>query len=237
MKNRIDLSVEPREIGKANSRALRNARKVPAIIYGAIDPTNVFVNEGDIVRYNTRNYENALFNLKSSDGKANGKVVLMKQVDVHPLSRRPQHVDFFALDLKKSVRVHVEVRLEGRPIGLSEGGLLNVILRQVEIECLPTEIPDFFTADVSGLGLGDALHVSDIKATGSVKILTGSDQTLAVVSVQEDEVVAAPVAAAAAAPAAAAAAPAAGAKAPAAGAKAPAAGAKAPAAAKAPAKK
>lgn len=235
MKSRIDLTVEPRQTGKGTSRALRNDRKVPAIIYGAIDPTNVFVHEGDIVRYNTRNYENALFTLKSSDGKANGKVVLMKQVDVHPLSRRPRHVDFFALDLKKPVRVHVEIRLEGRAIGLSEGGLLNVIMRQVEVECLPTEIPEFFTADVTNLGVGDALHVSDIKASGSVKILTGADQTLAVVSTQEEEVVAAPVAAAAPAAGAAAPAAAAGAKAPAAaaGAKAPAAaGAKAPAAKK-----
>lgn len=211
MKNRIDLSVEPRQAGKHNSRALRNQRKVPAVIYGAINPVNVFVNEGDVIRYNTRAYENALFNLKSSENTANGKVVLMKAVDVHPLSRRPQHVDFFALDLSKPVRVSVEVRLEGKPIGLAEGGLLNVVLRTVEVECLPTEIPEFFTADVSNLAVGDALHVSALQATGSVKILTGGELTIAVVNAQEEEVVATP---AAAAPAAAAAAPAA-AKAPA----------------------
>lgn len=210
MKNRIDLSVEPREIGKHNSRQLRSNRKVPAVIYGAIDPQNVFVNEGDVVRYNTRAYENALFNLKSSNGKANGKVVLMKTVDVHPVTRRPQHVDFFALDLTKAVRVNVEVRLEGKPVGLSEGGLLNVVLRSVEVECLPTEIPEFIVADVSNLAVGDALHVSDLTVSGSSKMITGADQTIAVVSAQEEEKAAAPAAAApaAAAPAAAAKAPA-----------------------------
>jgi len=219
MKNRIDLTVEPREPGKHNSRSLRNSRNVPAVIYGAVTPINVSVREKEIVKYNTRAYENALFTLKSSDKKADGIVVLVKSVDVHPLSRRPQHVDFFALDLKKAVRVNVEVRLEGKPIGLSEGGLLNVVLRSVEVECLPTEIPEFLTADISNLAVGDALHVSDLTAPGSLKIITGAEQTIAVVNAQEEETAAAPAEAAAAAPAAAAPA------------------AAAPAAAKAPAKK
>lgn len=223
MKQRLDLTMEARETGKHNSRALRNAAKVPGVIYGAVENTNVFVDVRDVLKYNTRAYENALFNVKSTINKANGKVVLIKSVDVHPLTRRPVHVDFFALDMTKTVRVYVEVRLEGKPIGLSEGGLLNVVQRQVEIECLPTDIPDFFTADVSNLGVGDALHVSDLNV-GSVKVLSRPEDTIAVVAVQEEE--AAPVAAAAA-PAAGAAAPAAGAAAtPAAGAAKPAAPAK-----------
>lgn len=231
MKNRIELTVEPRKTGKGNSRELRINRQVPAVIYGAISPISVTVGEKEIVKYNTRAYENALFNLKSTEKTANGIVVLVKSVDVHPLSRRPQHVDFYALDLKKAVRVWVEVRLEGKPIGISEGGLLNVVNRQIEVEVLPTDIPEFIAADVSGLALGDALHVSDLKVSSAIKIISGAELTLAVVSTQEEEVVA-PVAAAAATPAAAAA-PAAGAKAPAAAA----AGAKAPAAAAKPAAK
>jgi large subunit ribosomal protein L25 len=213
MKSRIELSVEGRETGKHNSRTLRTNRQIPAVIYGAIEPQNIVVSEGDIVRYNTRAYENALFNLKSSQGKVNGKVVLIKTVDVHPVSRRPVHVDFFALDLSKTVRVNVEVRLEGKPVGLSEGGLLNVVLRSVEVECLPTDIPEFIVADVSNLALGDALHVSDLKVAGSTKMITGAEQTVAVVNVQEEEAAPTPAAApAAAAPAAAAKAPAAPAK-------------------------
>lgn len=238
MKNRIDLNVEARETGKANSRELRMNRRVPAVVYGAVTPTSISIFEGDIVRYNTRAHENALFNLKTGIKDLNGKVVLVKSVDVHPLSRRPRHVDLIALDLSKTVRVHVEVRLEGKPIGLSEGGLLNVVARQIEVECLPTEIPEFIAHDIAGLGLGDVLHASDLKIPANVKLMTRPEETLAVVNVQEEEVVATPAAdAAAAAPAAGAAAPAAGAKPGAAAA--PAAGAKAaaPAAAKAPAAK
>jgi large subunit ribosomal protein L25 len=218
-KQRIELSVEPRQIGRANNRRLRTESKVPAIIYGATENKNVYIEENTVKKYNVRAFENALFNLKSSDAKLNGVVVLMKDVNVHPLTRRPQHVDLFALDLKKTVRVSIEVRLEGKPLGLAEGGLLNIVNRQIEIECLPTEIPEGLTADISHLGIGDALHVSDLKIPASLKVISALEMTIAVVNLQEEEV-AAPVAAAtdAAAPAAGAAAPAAGAAAPAAGA-------------------
>ena len=201
MKNRIDLNMEPRETGKHNSRAIRLANKVPGVVYGAIENVNVVVDIRDVVKYNTRAYENALFNLKSTIDGTSGKVVLIKSVDVHPLTRRPVHVDFFALDLKKMVRVSVEIRLEGKPIGLAEGGLLNVVQRQIEIECLPTEIPDFFTADISNMGLGDALHVADLAIPEGTKVLSRPEETIAVVTLQEEE--AAPVAAEAAAGAAA----------------------------------
>ena len=230
MKKQIELNVEPRTTGKHFSRALRRERRIPAVIYGAMENKNVWVFEGDVLRYNVRAYENALFSLKSSDSATAGKVVLIKQVDVHPVTRVPRHVDFFALDLKKTVRVSIEINFQGKPVGLAEGGLLNIVNRQIEVECLPTAIPDSITADVSGLGVGDALHVSDLKIPDGVKVLTGAEQTLAVVNLIEEEAAAAPTeAAAAAAPAAGAAAPAAGAAAPAAGAKAaaaPAAGAK-----------
>ncbi len=202
MKTRIDLSVEPREAGKGNSRKLRSEKKIPAVIYGAIENTNVFVNQNDVLRYNVRAYENALFNLKSSTSQANDKVVLMKNVDVHPLTRQPLHVDFFALDMNKTVRVNVEIKLEGKPAGLAEGGLLNVVNRQIEVEVLPSDIPESFTADISHLGVGDALHVSDLQIPENIRVISALELTIAVVNVQEEEAAApeaAPVAAAAAA--------------------------------------
>jgi large subunit ribosomal protein L25 len=238
MKQRIELTVENRKAGRADARGLRVAKMVPGVIYGATENMNVSLHVNDVIKYNSRAYENALLNLKSSDGKLNGKVALLKEVVVNPLSRRPEHVDLFALDLTKNVRVSVEIRVEGKAIGLAEGGLLNIVIRQVEVECLPTAIPEAITVDVTNLGVGDSIHVSDLTIPDGIKMITRPEVTIAAVVVQEDEVVA-PTAEAA--PAAGAAAPAAGAKAPAAaaGAKAPAAaaGAKAPAAAKAPAKK
>ncbi len=234
MKQKIELTVEAREAGRAGARGLRVAKMVPGVIYGATQNVNVSLHINDVIKYNSRAYENALLTIKSSDTKLNGKVALMKEVILNPLSRRPEHIDLFALDMTKQVRVSVEIRVEGKPIGIAEGGLLNIVVRQVEVECLPTEIPESIVVDVSNLGVGDSLHVSDLTVPEGVKMITRPEVTIAAVVVQEEEAVVTPEAAAA--PAAGAAAPAAGAKA----AAAPAAGAKAvaaPAAAKAPAKK
>lgn len=221
-KQRIELNVEVRQTGRGNSRELRVNKMVPGIIYGAIENQNVSVHVNDILKYNTRAYENALLNLKSADSKLNGKVALIKSVQVNPLSRKPEHVDFFALDLNKTVRVSVEIKIEGKAIGLSEGGLLNIVMRSVEVECLPTAIPEFLTLDVSNLGVGESLHASELTMPAGVKLISRPEVTLAAVVEQEEEVAATPVAAAT---------PAAGAAAPAAGA-AKAADAKAPAAKK-----
>lgn len=226
MKNRIELNVDLREVGRGNNRALRVARQVPAVIYGATENANICLHENEVLKYNKRAYENALFNLKCKDSKVNGKVVLMKSVDVHPVTRRPIHVDFFALDMNKSVRVFVEIRTEGKAIGQSEGGLLNIVTRSVEVECLPTAIPEFLTVDISNLGLGMSVHVSDLQTPNGVKMISSPELTIAVVNEAEEENLT-PTPAAEAAPAAST--PAAGAKA---DAKAPAAGAKAPAAKK-----
>lgn len=208
-KQRIELNVEVREKGRANSRGLRVNKMVPGIIYGAIENQNVSVHVNDILKYNTRAYENALLNLKSSDSKLNGKVALIKSVQVNPLSRKPEHVDFFALDLNKAVRVSVEIKIEGKAIGLSEGGLLNIVMRSVEVECLPTAIPEFLTLDVTNLGVGESLHASELTMPAGVKLISRPEVTIAAVVEQEEEAAATP--AAAAAPAAAT--PAAGAKA------------------------
>lgn len=204
MKQRIELSVETRQAGRAGARGLRVNKMVPGVIYGAIENANVSLHVNDVVKYNSRAFENALLNIKSNDPKLNGKVALLKEVTVHPLTRRPEHVDLFALDLNKAVRVSVEIRVEGKAIGLSEGGLLNIVTRQVEVECLPTAIPDAITVDVTNLGVGDSLHVSELTVPAGVKMISRPELTIAAVVEQEEEVVATPAAdaAAAAAPAA-----------------------------------
>jgi large subunit ribosomal protein L25 len=239
MKERIELTVEPRSTGKHNSRGLRKEKQIPAVVYGATKNTNICLHENLIKKYNTRAYENALFSLKCSDTGVNNSVVLMKDVSVHPVSQRPLHVDFLAIDPNKTIRVFVEIKLEGKAIGIAEGGLLNLVTREVEVECLPIAIPETINVDISNLGVGQAIHVSDLKLPESVKMISLGELTVAVVNKESEKAeTAAPVAAAEAAPAAgakAAPAAAAGAKA----AAAPAAGAKAAAtpAAKAPAKK
>lgn len=218
-RERIEIPVSTRTSGKHHSRSSRVEGKIPAVIYGPkTEPINVLADELTVRRFQGSKFESTIFNLKG-EGKANGLSVILRDVQVHPVTRRPLHVDFYAPDMTKPVRVNVELRLEGKALGLSEGGLLEHMLRDLEIEVLPLDIPEFITADVTNLGLGDALHVSDLQVAKGVKIISLPTLTIATVAIPREE--AAPVAAAAeAAPAAGAAAPAAGAGAPAAGAKA-----------------
>lgn len=221
-KERVDIPVTTRTAGKHHSRGSRIAGQIPAVVYGPkTEPVNVLTDEILIRKYQGSKFESTIFNLKSDDAKLNKVSVILRSVQVHPVTRRPVHIDFYAPDMSKPVRVNVGLRLDGKPIGLSEGGVLEHIVRDVEIEVLPNDIPEFLTVDVSAMGLGDAMHVSDLVVAKGIKVLALPTMTIATVSVPKEEV-AAPVAAATP-DAAAGAAPAAGAAAPAAGAAAPAA--------------
>ncbi len=230
----IMLTVTPRQTGKHNSRAFRRSEKIPVVLYGPSvkQPHSLLMDELTVTRYAGRKFESTIFRITSTDSAINNLAVLVKAVQVHPVTRRPEHVDLYAVDMTKEIRVRIEIRLEGKPAGLAEGGMLQAIVRELEIECLPTAIPEFIAADVSELGVGDSLHVYDLKLPAGIKVITGSEQTIATVNILAEEV-AAPVVTAAVEGATA---TAAGAAAPAAGAAA-APGAAAPAADKGAAKK
>lgn len=213
-RERIEIPVSARTVGKHHSRAARKSERVPGVVYGPkTEPINVLADELTVKRYQGRKFESTIFNLKSDDSKLGGISVILRDVQVHPVTRRPVHVDFYAPDMSKPVRVAVQIQLEGKPAGTAEGGLLEHLLREVEIEVLPNDIPEVVLADVSELGLNEALHVSDLKVPAGVKIVSLPTLTIATVSVVKEESLtptpAAGAAAAGAAPAAGAAAPAA----------------------------
>lgn len=197
-KEQIEIPVSPREIGKHHSRQSRTAGQVPAVVYGPKmqEPLNVLADEITIKRYQGRKFESVIFNLKSENSKINKISVILRDIQVHPVTRRPLHVDFYAPDMTKPVRVSVELHLEGKPAGLAEGGVLEHMVRDVEIEVLPADIPEFLTVDVSNMGLGEALHVSDIPVPKGVKMISLPTLTIATVAVPKEEA-ATPAAAAA----------------------------------------
>lgn len=224
----ITISAEPRTSGKHFSRAYRREQKIPAVIYGP-NIKNLQVNLGEIelTKYNKIRFENAIFVLKSDDKALNGLKVLKKEVAIHPVTRRPTHVDLYALDMNKAIRVDVEIRFEGKSVGIKEGGILNIVRRDVTVEVLPSAIPEYISIDITNLGLGDSFHASDLTVPDGIKLITLPTETICtIVTVEEEK--ATVVEAAAAAPGAA---PAAGAPA-AAGAAPAAAAAAAPAAKK-----
>lgn len=216
-KETIQIQVSPRKSGKSAAHQVRKGHKVPGVIYGPkVGNIPVAIDELSVRRYSGHKYESTIFELTSDDSGLNTMKVLFKDVQKNPATQRVVHVDFYALDMSSTVRLNVEIRLTGEPIGVkSEGGLLSQVLRDIEVECLPTAIPDAIVVDVSELALNQSLHISDLKFAEGVKPITAGDRTIATVTAAQEE--AATPAPAAAAPAAAA--PAAGAKAPAAGAK------------------
>lgn len=220
----LTIEVSTRKGGKHVARSSRMKKLIPAVVYGPkTKPLNLTLAELDAVRYSKRGFENTIFTFKSGDKDLDGIKVLRKAMTIHPLSRKPVHLDFYALDMSKAVRVNVELRFTGKALGVGEGGVFNTVRRDVEVECLPTAIPEFFEVDVTNLGLNQSMHVSDVTFPSGVKLITSPQETIATCAVVEEVVAAAPTAVAADA----AATPAAGAAAPAAGA--------APAAAAAPA--
>jgi len=190
--------------GKNEARRTRRAGNIPAVVYGAFQqPVSVALDPREInkiIRSNTG--FNTIFNLSIAGGETTPVMVVDQQVD--PIKGHLLHADLKRIDLSKRIRVAVPVHTTGEPAGVKvQGGLLEVVTRSIEIECLPDEIPESYTVDVSELMIGQSKRASDVSVAGSIKLLSAPDTVIAhVVALRAEEV--APAAEAAAAPEAAA---------------------------------
>jgi large subunit ribosomal protein L25 len=185
--------------GKNEARRTRRAGQIPAVVYGAFqDPVSIAVNPREISKivHSNTGY-NTIFNLAIQGGETTPVMVVDQQVD--PLRGNLLHADFKRIDLTKRIRVTVPVHTTGEPKGVKvQGGLLEVITRSIEIECLPDEIPASFTIDVTELMIGQSKRASDVELSGSMKLIGAPDTVIAhAVALRAEEVVAAPEAVAA----------------------------------------
>lgn len=179
------LAVEIRtEKGKGVARRLRASGRIPAILYGhGNDPTPLSIDprvlEG-ILRDSDAGM-NTLIDL-SGDASVAGKMVMVKDLQRDPVRGRMLHADLFEIDANEAVDVSVPVHLHGTPKGVTlSGGIVDQVIREIEIECLPNAIPEEFVLEIAHLDLGDSLHVRDIPLPAGVALLTDGD--LSVVSV------------------------------------------------------
>jgi large subunit ribosomal protein L25 len=219
MANVVTIEAEARaRAGKGAARATRRAGKVPAVIYGAhLAPSLIALEPRAVLRELTRaGWQSRVYEV-SVAGVATR--ALIRDVQFHPVSDAPEHVDFQRLAAGENIRVAVPVHFEneGLSSGLKRGGVLNVIRHAVEVYCDPDRIPERFSADLSGLDFNASVRWSDLKGNeGTHPVITGRDFVVATVAppTKMTEVTAETPAAAAPAPVAAAA-PAAVAKAPA----------------------
>jgi large subunit ribosomal protein L25 len=199
-----ELSADLRtHLGSGASRKLRRQGLLPAVLYGkSIEPVSLTVNEKEVDKIlRTKLGKNSLIHINVKDGK--DAKVMIKDFQGNALSRRLIHVDFLVVKEDQVIQVRVPVRIEGKPVGLQNGGLLEVTTRQLDLICNVGHIPEEIVVDVSALNVGDNIHLSDLKLPTGTKALEKHNPPIAAVHVPaKEEVVAAPAATDAAAAAA-----------------------------------
>ena len=206
MAEKILVEVEPRsDVGKGACRRMRAAGKVPAVVYGldrppfviAVSPRRI----DEVLKLDTG--KNTIFTLSLAGEAGKKRAAMIREIQRDPVTEKMVHVDFVRVDLEKAIVVNVPIRLIGIPDGVkNEGGILEFIHRQVQAECLPTEIPEHFDVDVSGLHINQHVSLGDPAAGDEekVKVLDDPETIVAVVApprveavaVEEEEVEAAP---------------------------------------------
>src|SRR5258708_20765074 len=185
---------QPREPGKKNMAGrVRVGGKIPAVVYGAgKDSMPVSVDPRQVLRIlHSNTGHNTIFDLALSGSEATKAMIVDWQYE--PIKGKLLHIDLKRIAMDKALTVSVPIVLKGESAGVrQEGGILEQILREVEIECLPGDIPSHIEADVSELVFGKVLRVSDLPHNEKLKFLTDEHQPVAHVTAVKEEVVATP---------------------------------------------
>lgn len=193
----IILEAEPREeLGKIKVKRLREKEFIPAVVYSKAQKSQpIKISRPALLRLlHEHRLENVVINLKVSP-KRKSQPCLIKEIQYEPVGGEIVHVDFNEISLTQAIKVNVPVVAKGDPIGVKlEGGSLEHILWEIEVECLPTDIPKEIEVDVSQMKMGESIHIKDISFPPQLKVLNDPQtKVLSVVLPIKEEVVAAPV--------------------------------------------
>jgi large subunit ribosomal protein L25 len=176
------LFVMKREgVGKGVARKIRKQGTIPAILYGReMETIPLTVSPHDLKKaLSTEAGENTLLDLHIKEGGEEiTKMVLLRDVQYDHLTSRPIHFDFQEILMKELITVKVPVEVVGKAPGILEGGILEEILREIEVECLPDAIPNVIEVDVSQLEIGDSIHIGDLTLPEGVAVLNDPDETI-----------------------------------------------------------
>lgn len=184
MKRKV-LLVETRdETGKGRSKKLRNLGYVPGVLYSPHDKENLLLKISEKELHNflsDKKQAHRIFNLKikKEDSKKTTRLAIIKDFQYDSLKKRISHFDFYGVTMKEKITLQVPIVLEGEPKGIEEGGILDISLREIEVECLPVDAPEAIVVDISHLGFNDVIALEDIELPKDVKLLTDIDRTIA----------------------------------------------------------
>jgi large subunit ribosomal protein L25 len=176
----VELEAEPRANGgKSAARHVRRSGKVPAILYGPKRrPTPISVDAREFLQKISTIEGSHLIRMRSSAEEVANRVALVKETQYHPVTGAVLHADFYEVDMAQKLRLRVPLHFTGKAVGVALGGILQPVQRDVEVECLPGDIPEFINVDVTALDIHDAIHVSELQAPGGVRICYDTDATL-----------------------------------------------------------
>jgi large subunit ribosomal protein L25 len=170
------IATPRKDLKKSVKRQLRQSGKIPAVVYGkTVDNTPIHVEEKDFSKMLRDHGSNTLVKLMWGEGNS---TVMVGEVQTDSLKNEILHVDFYQVNMNKKVTAEIPIEWAGEAEGVKEGGVLQTQYRTIEVTCLPNDIPEQFTADISSLGIGDSLTVGDLNIAEGIDVQIPDDAVL-----------------------------------------------------------
>jgi len=162
--------------GKGVARKVRGAGQIPAVLYGgSVEPVSITISSKDWEKITRHMKRNVILDMEIHGGESvENRPVMVKEIQRDGLGTRVMHIDFLQVSMEKTVEVEVPIHLTGKAKGEVMGGVIDVHLRSIKVECLPGQIPEQILIDMTELDIGDSVHVSDISFPG-VKLVEHGD--------------------------------------------------------------
>ena len=184
MADYYQLAVEKREsIGSAANKSLRRNGKIPAnYYYKETDNINLILDSKNL--YHALHSGHHIFEVEL---EGDTQYVMIKEIQFHPVNESVLHVDLMRVRRDVKITIAVPIHLEGEAVGVEEGGVLSQILTSIDIECLPTDVPEFITLDTTELEMNSSLSVADITVSGEITIITDEEQVIATITPPKEE--------------------------------------------------
>ncbi len=167
-------------IGTRPAKKIRAEKKIPAVVYGEnLKATPIEVRLEDFQKaIHTKAGENVIIQLKVDGQTPLDQTVVVKEIQNDPVTDAVEHVDFKVISMTENIQVKVPVRVTGESAGVKKGGVLDVVHHEIEVSCLPTDIPEYFQVDISNLDIGHSIHVKDLSLPKGVDLVTELEETV-----------------------------------------------------------
>jgi large subunit ribosomal protein L25 len=187
----IELKTKTRTTtGNGPARRLRVSGQIPAVLYGPkTEPVLLSVHKSDLEQvFKKGGIGQVILNLViQTNGETTTRPAMIKELQTHPVSRNFIHIDFYEIKMDQKITAKIPVVTTGTAKGVELGGMLQIIRRELEVECLPLAVPEFIEIDISDLDIGDSIHVGQIRIEGEIEFLEDDNYTVVTVLSQKHE--------------------------------------------------